>query len=81
MILCIRSIIYDGLVEKLSDQKLSVRQANMKVISKLMHILRPRVVLDRFLSTLTSSATNSRTKEEIVNAVLFVRPLVPQQFQ
>ena len=60
--------LVSALANKLGDNKIVIRQENMKVLMNLMHILSPTPIL----KVLTSSFQhkNSRVREEAVNVVI-----------
>ena len=57
-----------ALTNKLGDNKIVIRQENMKVLMQLMHILSPKAVLNVLTSSLQHR--NSRVREETVNVVI-----------
>lgn len=60
-----------GLIDKLGDNKIVVRQANTRVLKMLMEVLRPRAVLEGLSGALLHS--NWRVREEAVNMFTLVR--------
>lgn len=61
-----------GLINKLGDSKIVVRQANIRVISTLMSTLRPRPVLDALAGALIH--TDWRVREEAINVIIQASP-------
>lgn len=57
-----------ALTNKLGDNKIVIRQENMKVLMQLMQILSPKAVLNVLTSSLQHR--NSRVREETVNVVI-----------
>ena len=60
-----------GLIDKLGDNKIVVRQANTRVLKMLMEMLRPRAVLEGLSGALLHS--NWRVREEAINMFTLVR--------
>eukprot|EP00163_Fabomonas_tropica_P001966 TRINITY_DN1145_c1_g1_i2.p1 TRINITY_DN1145_c1_g1~~TRINITY_DN1145_c1_g1_i2.p1 ORF type:complete len:1334 (-),score=342.97 TRINITY_DN1145_c1_g1_i2:21-4022(-) len=60
--------VLSALIEKLGDNKIVIRQANMKVISKLLQILTPKPILTELLQKLHHK--NWHVREEIINTVI-----------
>ena len=59
-----------GLIEKFTDSKILVRNANMKVLKKLMLVAPPRQVLDLLCSGMSHSS--SRVREDVLNSFIAV---------
>ena len=63
--------VMPGLIDKLGDNKIVVRQANTRVLKMLMEVLRPRAVLEGLSGALLHS--NWRVREEAVKMFTLVR--------
>lgn len=61
-------LLVSALANKLGDNKIVIRQENMKVLMNLMHVLSPGPVLEVLTSSLQHK--NSRVREEAVNVVI-----------
>mmetsp|Transcript_2156 Transcript_2156/g.4433 ORF Transcript_2156/g.4433 Transcript_2156/m.4433 type:complete len:1381 (-) Transcript_2156:85-4227(-) len=62
------SKLVQRLIEKLGDNKIVVRQANVKVLSKLMQTLTPKPVLEILVRHIRHK--NWRVREEIINMII-----------
>ncbi len=65
--------IMPGLIDKLGDNKVAVRQANSKLLAVLMDVLQPGVVLDALSPALMHG--NWRVREAAVNIIIQVTPV------
>ena len=63
-----------GLIDKLGDNKVAVRQANGKLLAVLMNVLQPAVVLDALSPACMHG--NWKVREAAVNSFIQV-PLLP----
>ena len=59
-----------GLIDKLGDNKVAVRQANARLLARLMDVLQPGVILDAFLPALSHG--NLRIREAAVKVIIQV---------
>ena len=59
-----------GLIDKLGDNKVAVRQANSKLLAVLMDVLQPGLVLDALSPALMHG--NWRVREAAVNIIIQV---------
>eukprot|EP01135_Chromosphaera_perkinsii_P001920 Nk52_evm69s212 gene=Nk52_evmTU69s212 len=62
------NFIVPKLVQKFGDNKMVIRQANMKVLNRLMHILSPKPVIAMLLPCLANQ--NWHVREEVVNVLI-----------
>ncbi len=62
-----------GLIDKLGDNKVAVRQANSKLLAVLMDVLQPGVVLDALSPALMHG--NWRVREAAINIIIQVTPV------
>lgn len=62
-----------GIIDKLGDNKVVVRQANIRLLDELMQVLPPGVVLDAFLPALSHG--NLKIREQAVNTITQVPTL------
>ncbi len=70
---CLCRDIMPGLIDKLGDNKVAVRQANSKLLAVLMDVLQPGVVLDALSPALMHG--NWRVREAAVNIIIQVTAL------
>jgi len=64
------AVLMPGLVEKLGDSKIVVRQANLKVLNKLILTARSGVVIEGLVAGLKNGV--AQVREEIVNVFIHV---------
>ena len=64
-----------GLIDKLGDNKVAVRQANGKLLAVLIDVLQPAVVLDALSPALMHG--NWKVREAAVNIFIQVQPPLP----
>lgn len=63
--------VMPGIIDKLGDNKVAVRQANARLLTGLMEVLQPGGVLDAFLPALSHG--NLRIREAAVKVITQVR--------